>query len=225
MSVQVECWCGSFHDVSTYAHGEYETLEEARAAVKEIFGGVRETELDSLEDEEDSGVVEAYLIGEYEAMSRESVEIWLEPAYSEEITADMTDEQISALVSDCEEELNRELECTALWCLEDVTMEARQKLIDEFPAQQIETCFQLMNYECAGYVIHWDDSASLLVREPDSANPEWEYVDNPGHLDEEGYRNFILDHDEEREEIEAWKLRRMSGSASVEEDEDEEEGS
>ena len=78
-----------------------------------------------------------------------------------------------------------------------------------------------MNYECMGYEIDWSDPRPLLVREPDNDNPEWEYVENPGRLDEKGYRIFLQDHVEEREEIEAWK-RRRSGDVEANEDAEEE---
>ncbi|WP_435988386.1 hypothetical protein [Sulfitobacter sp. SH24] len=35
--VKLDGWCGTFNDTATYAHGVYETLEEAQAVVKRMF--------------------------------------------------------------------------------------------------------------------------------------------------------------------------------------------
>ena len=50
-----------------FAYGEYETIEEARGAVTEIFGVVRDRE--TFYHEQKFGVVESYFIGEYETLT------------------------------------------------------------------------------------------------------------------------------------------------------------
>lgn len=56
---RTEGWCGTTNDWSVYAHGEYATIEEARAAITEKFGEVRESDGDSFESD-DEDVVETY---------------------------------------------------------------------------------------------------------------------------------------------------------------------
>lgn len=39
---RIEGWCGTTNDWAVYAHGEYGTIEEARAAITDKFGDVRD---------------------------------------------------------------------------------------------------------------------------------------------------------------------------------------
>ena len=42
--VRIEGWCGTTNDWAVYAHGEYASAEEARAAIAEKFGDVRDSD-------------------------------------------------------------------------------------------------------------------------------------------------------------------------------------
>lgn len=106
--VRIDGWCGTTHDWSITAYGEYETIEQAEEAIANIFGDVRETELDSREEMDDSGVVEAYLIGKYEAMTTQETEDWLFAGLAEDVTADISDERIEELARQYEKEANAE---------------------------------------------------------------------------------------------------------------------
>jgi hypothetical protein len=65
--------CGTTNDWAVYAHGEYATIEEARAAITEKFGEVRDSDAngDSFESD-DEDVVEAYKPGKYAPMSSQA---------------------------------------------------------------------------------------------------------------------------------------------------------
>lgn len=101
-------WCGTTHDWAVYAHGEYETLEAAQEAVKGM-GPVRATdphgEPFNTYDEDD--VVAIYKPGAYAPLSKEASSDWIRPGL-EEIHADMTDEQVRALVAEWRAETESE---------------------------------------------------------------------------------------------------------------------
>ena len=54
--VRIEGWCGTTNDWAVYAHGEYATIAEARAAIAETFGKVREFDAECA----DEVVIESY---------------------------------------------------------------------------------------------------------------------------------------------------------------------
>lgn len=130
--VCISGWCGTTDDFSVHAHGEYSTLEEARAAISERFGGeVRKCDAngDSFEpDQED--VVEVYKPGKYAPMSSESTADWAYDAIQADIAADTTDERIAELVTIYETEANNN-GYTLNSHLEDFMQERRQELRDE----------------------------------------------------------------------------------------------
>lgn len=102
-------WCGTTNDWSTHAHGEYSTLEEARAAVAATFGEVRSsTPLADEFESDDENVVEVYKRGKYEPMSREATADWSYSGFSEDIDANTTDERIEELASEYEATANSE---------------------------------------------------------------------------------------------------------------------
>ncbi len=95
--VRTEGWCGTTNDWAIYAHGEYETLEDARAAVTEKFGETRLQEIgdyDALEN-----IVEKYKQGKYIPMSSEETADWAYQGIQTDVTAETTDEEIESLVS------------------------------------------------------------------------------------------------------------------------------
>jgi hypothetical protein len=122
-------WLGMTNDISKYAHGEFETLEDAQDAIETLLkhDGYRVDEL--LDDEED--VLIRYLVGDYERLSEEeSINMcW---ATREEIKAHTTDETIRDLVaadaatilSEFEQELNQE-------AVIDMLIEYRDELLEE----------------------------------------------------------------------------------------------
>jgi len=63
---RTEGWCGTTNDWAVYAHGEYATIREARAAITDRFGEVRDADADASGEgfESDESVVEAYKPGE-----------------------------------------------------------------------------------------------------------------------------------------------------------------
>lgn len=99
-----EGWCGTTNDWSVYAHGRYKTIDEARAAIQEEFGDVRELEFDDYSED----LVACYKIGKYEKMSREATHSWAFESIESDITADTTDEQIEDLIDSYEKEARRE---------------------------------------------------------------------------------------------------------------------
>lgn len=107
--VRLEGWCGTTNDWAVYAHGEYQTIEEARAAIIEKFGDVRDLSPEGYSfDSHDAAVVEIYKPGKYEPMSRQATADWAYHGINADIGADTTDERIAELVADYEDDANRD---------------------------------------------------------------------------------------------------------------------
>jgi hypothetical protein len=92
---RIEGWCGTNNDWAVFAHGEYSYIEEARDAIDERFGAVRE-----VEEQYDLDVIEAYLVGEYDQLPRQASADWLYECLTSDVTADTTDQQIDLLVEE-----------------------------------------------------------------------------------------------------------------------------
>lgn len=124
-------WCGTTNDWAVYAHGEYATIEEARAAITEIFGEVRDSNAngDSFKSY-DEDVVETFKPGKYEPMSRSATADWAYGGILSDIDADTTDERIAELVAEYEAEANNN-GCTLDSDLVDFMQERRQERRDE----------------------------------------------------------------------------------------------
>ncbi|MFR9719891.1 hypothetical protein ACL00X_11095 [Aeromonas diversa] len=124
-------WCGTTNDTAIYAHGEYATLEEACAAVIDIFGDVRvhDANGDTFEPSGDD-VVKAYKAGKYIPMSSEDTADWCYEGIKADITAETTDEQIAKLVAEYEAEANSN-GYTLDSDLDGFMQERRQELRDE----------------------------------------------------------------------------------------------
>lgn len=124
-------WCGTTNDWAVYAHGEYATIEEARAAINEIFGEVRDSDAngDSFEPD-DEDVVQTFKSGKYAPMSSQNTADWAYEWIQSDIDADTTDEHITDLVAEYEAEANR-FGGTLDSDLEDFMKQRRQELIDE----------------------------------------------------------------------------------------------
>lgn len=105
--VCIEGWCGTTNDWAVYAHGEYATIEEARAAIVEKFGDVRNSDAngDSFTSYNEN-VVETYKPGKFEPLSRQATADWVYEGIQSDIEADTTDERIAELVAEYEAEAN-----------------------------------------------------------------------------------------------------------------------
>lgn len=129
---RTEGWCGTTNDWAVYAHGgEYATIEEARAAITEKFGEVRDSDAngDSFESG-DEDVVETYKPGKYAPMSSQDTADWAYEGIHSDIEADTTDERIAELVAEYEAEANSN-GYTLDSDLKGFMQERRQKLRDE----------------------------------------------------------------------------------------------
>lgn len=96
-------WCGTTNDWAVHAHGEYATLEAARAAVTDIFGEVREVDMSISVDED---VVAEYRKGRHEPLGREATGDWAYEGIRSDITADTDDVEIDTLAIDYQVEAN-----------------------------------------------------------------------------------------------------------------------
>lgn len=127
---RTEGWCGTTNDWAVYAHGEYATIEEARTAIADKFGVVRDSDPNGDSFELDSeNVVEVYKPG-YEPMSSQATADWAYERIQSEIEADTSDERIAELVAEYESEANSNGH-TLCSNLEDFMKEHRQELRDE----------------------------------------------------------------------------------------------
>jgi len=126
-------WCGTTGDWAVYAHGEYATIEEARAAITEKFGEVRDRSGDGDGDvfePENADVVETYRPGKYTPMGREATADWVYESIQSDIAAETTDDRISELVAEYEAVANRD-GYTLDSALARFMQERRQDLRDE----------------------------------------------------------------------------------------------
>lgn len=104
----IEGWCGTTDDWAVYAHGEYETLEEARDAIIETFGVVRDSDPDGNSFESfDENVIEVYKPSKYAPLSSWATADWAYEGIRSDIDAYTTDGCIAELVIKYEEEANR----------------------------------------------------------------------------------------------------------------------
>lgn len=132
---RIEGWCGTTNDWAVYAHGEYATIEEARTAVTEKFGDVRDTDAngDSFESY-DEDVVEVYKPGKYEIMSSEATAEWAYESIQSDIDANTTDERIARLVAEYEAAANDDgytLDSDLEYLMQERRQELREELEDE----------------------------------------------------------------------------------------------
>lgn len=128
---RTEGWCGTTGGWAVYAHGAYETIEEARAAIATRFGEVRDSDASGDRFEPDTeAVIETYKRGKYEPMSSQATADWAYEGIQSDIEADTTDARITELVAEYETEANRN-GCTLHCDLEDFMRDRRQELRDE----------------------------------------------------------------------------------------------
>lgn len=101
-------WCGATNDISVYAHGVYSTLQEAREAVIDKFGKLRDWE-DSVISSEivEEEIIQKYRLNKYVNLNSSETYEWACDLYGREVRANTTNEQIHQLAVDCEAEANR----------------------------------------------------------------------------------------------------------------------
>jgi len=100
-------WCGTTNDRAAYAHGEYATIEDARAAIAARFGEVRDSDSNGNRFEsDDADVVEVYKPGKYAPLSSQATYDWCYAGIQADVDADTTDANIDALVAEYEAEAN-----------------------------------------------------------------------------------------------------------------------
>lgn len=128
---RTEGWCGTTNDWAVYAHGEFETIEAARAAIAEKFGDVRDRDANGDDFESmDDDVVEVFKPGKYEMMCKEAVIAWSYETANAEITAETTDEEIAGMIDEYESEANS-FGSSCADHIEDVLIEFRDNLREE----------------------------------------------------------------------------------------------
>lgn len=98
--VRIEGWCGTIDDVATYARGEYDSIEDARAFIKSHYPeGVRE--MDDFDDEGGT-VVASFLVGRYEQLDQDATSEYVWDELEARVTAQSTDQEIEAICADLE---------------------------------------------------------------------------------------------------------------------------
>lgn len=125
--VRIDGWCGTTDNWSVYAHGEYDTLADARKAVIDIFGECRECELDEYHPR--GCVVEAYKEGKLTPMGENESGAWIYEAMRSEITADSTADDTQAFSDKMQH--YAEYEGYKLLDVTDMVTEYRDRLISE----------------------------------------------------------------------------------------------
>lgn len=131
---RTEGWCGTTNGWSVSAHGAYATIEEARAAIAEKFGDVRNCDADGDSFEsDDEDVVETYRPGKYAPLSSQATADWAYEGIQSDIDAATSDERIAGLVAEYEAEANSIGYCLHS-DLENFMLERRQELRDELEA-------------------------------------------------------------------------------------------
>jgi len=132
--VRLDGWLETTGDWMVYAHGEYPTIDDARAAISEIFGAVRgsDPEGSSFMSEYDAydNVVERYKPGQYAPMNAEDSIAWVYEGLQESIRVDTTDDDLENLAAGYEANANEygyTLDCDLVAHMK----EYRQNLRDE----------------------------------------------------------------------------------------------
>ncbi len=126
--VIVDGWCGTTGDFSTYAHGEYESASAAREAITARFGAVR---TGNIEECYEMDVLEVYLPGKHVPLSPSATCDWAFDEMQNDISADITDDQIKKLIDLYQNNANSEgckLHCATL---EENMIQHRKELRDE----------------------------------------------------------------------------------------------
>lgn len=105
----IKGFAGSQGDWTTYAHGEFPSIEDARAAIKDIFGAVRcrDSNGDVFEvDPQDEKVLEIYKAGAYSQMSLSESANWSFELLRSDISHDTSDKRLDELLAEYEADAN-----------------------------------------------------------------------------------------------------------------------
>jgi hypothetical protein len=100
-------WCGTTNDIAVHAHGEYNTIDGARAAMYERFGSMHLIN----DDCSDPDVVEEYGIGKYPVMDEDATEDFCYDGMRDDIHGNTTDAEIADLVETYREAARQEVGC------------------------------------------------------------------------------------------------------------------
>lgn len=99
-------WLGTTSDWEEYAHGEFEALDEARAALSDLLpdgyrdcDDINRTVYNADTAEFERVIVEAYYAGRLQPWSAEQSTNWAQ-GWLDDITADTTDDEINSMVDD-----------------------------------------------------------------------------------------------------------------------------
>lgn len=151
--IKIKGWCGTTNDYCVNAYGEYASLDDARKAIKEIFGEVRDRDLDTgelfIEDLEDDSVIEVYKPGKYVPMSLESIINFVDSEVHEDdnFGPDVSDEEIEKLAKKLEKQAN-ELGYTAkkviVGAIERVLFEMRDNMRGEIESHIKNSLINIM---------------------------------------------------------------------------------
>lgn len=132
----IEGWAGTTGVWCVTAHGEYETLEKARAAITEKFGKTRECAVSGEPfDSDDTSAVEVHKPGEFEPMGYNGTASWAHEEMQDAITIKTTDAEISELVAQFEKAANED-GYTLHDALEDFMLKLRDDLLAEYENDQ-----------------------------------------------------------------------------------------
>jgi len=132
------------------SHGEYASIEEARAAIKEIFGEVRYYDEDAppySDEPPDPTLVERYNKGKYRPLSDEDICIAFGDWFSEDIHAKTTDEEMAQLANKYEAEANTCGESAGIDRLLYLIDEYRENIIREKKEEQVSLVENILNKE------------------------------------------------------------------------------
>lgn len=100
-------WAGTNNDRSVHAHGEYPTIEDATAAITDLFGDVRGSDCNGYPFEpDDPDILQIYKPGKYAPMSVEETGDWLHYGMRIDITNHTTTAELHALLADYEAAAN-----------------------------------------------------------------------------------------------------------------------
>lgn len=111
-------WLGTTNDWSYQAHGEFHTLDEAKAALAALYPDYREVGEDELRqyqwlDERDGNtMLNAVRAGKYAQMGSDESANFCYESFHRELTAETTDEEIEKLIELDEEFCNDEWRAT-----------------------------------------------------------------------------------------------------------------
>lgn len=107
--VCINGWAGTTNNWSVDAHGEYETVEAARASINKQFGEVRDADNNGESFEPNRmDAVEVYKLGKYTPMSAAESEDWVYPAMETDINIATSDEKLAELAVSYEAMANDE---------------------------------------------------------------------------------------------------------------------